>query len=242
MAKHRLFNSLGGAHSAEKPKQRSSLSPKETTVIYFFRHGQTPSDRENRFCGWNNEDLTPKGVADVHSAVDTTLSKIKFGRIFSDDLTRTMHTAKLVHHLSQTKDDIIVNNGARTWGIGSKLSGKPKNDENLKEKQYYIENPDELPKGEDAETLNESRRRWLSFLAYVIANTPHDMPSLVCCHSNGFKVTSDTYGKKVKVHPSGVAKMTISKDGVTFDVLREGPAIKESDVPSAKPFSHVGGS
>lgn len=200
------------------------------TVVYLFRHGQTISDAENKFCGWTDEDLTPQGDADAKDAVDQVISKLTFGKVFSDAMVRTIHIARMALPYCKVDKEITVNNGANTWGIGDALSGQPKTADNLAKKQFYVEHPDVLPEGENAETINESKARWRSFLAYVISVTPVGMPSLICCHSNGVKVTGKTYGTKIKVNTTGVVRMTIYPDRIEFTILRNGtPDMVEPD-------------
>lgn len=193
-------------------------------IVYLLRHGETDSDTNNEFCGWTDEDMNALGMAAISQAMDEVVSKLTFGAVYSDDLQRTIHAAEEAVKYSQTTKDVIENPMARTWGIGGFLTQKEKTPENIATKKYYVDNPDLMPPGGNAETLNDSKRRWLSFLTWVVSVTPANMPSLVACHSSNIKTTGQAYGERLKLKPSGIAKMTVTSNGIEFEILREGAA------------------
>ena len=192
----------------------------DTITILLFRHGQTKSDANNEFCGWTDEDMDDEGLAAVKEAAEEVLSTLKFTKVFSDDLQRTYHTAEVALKYADGVDDVIVNQGARTWDVGD-LAGKKKTPENLAEKQYYVDHPKKTPPGSQ-ETLNTSKQRWLQFLMYVAFLTKVGETSLIACHSSNFKTTGQAFGTKIKVWPSGIAKLSIASKGIEVQILRKG--------------------
>lgn len=192
-------------------------------VIYLWRHGQTDTDANNQFGGWTYEDMNATGLADVEHVAKTVVSQLKFGLVFTDDLTRTNHTAKIALLYSQSAKHIIVSTGFRAWGCGN-LSERLKTVENLALKKHYVDHPNEVPPGDSAESIAHSEHRLLSAVAYAISMTPPGEASLIALHSSGIKVVSKTYGTKIKVNPSGLVKMTITGDGqpVKLEILNPG--------------------
>lgn len=214
-----------GMREVDFPAPPEELS--EDIILYFMRHGATASDLDNKFCGWTDEPMSEEGKTAVREAVATVVSQLVFGPVFTDDLERTIETAKAVLPYSKSATEITVNPMARTWGVGD-LAGQIKTALAIAAKKFFVQNPDVIPPGANAETLNQSRRRWLSFLAYVIAVTRPGVPSFVCCHSSNIKTTSQAYGLRIKLNPTGIMRMVINSQGVTISVLRVGNLVAES--------------
>lgn len=191
-------------------------------TILLFRHGQTPSDAANKFCGWTDEEMDAEGLAAVQEAAEEVLSHLTFTRVFSDDLQRTYHTAEIALQYATGATEVIVNQGARTWDVGD-LAGQEKSPETLAEKQWYVDHPKKVPPG-SVESLSESKYRWMQFIMYVAAITPPGECSLVACHSSNFKTTSQMIHQKAKVFPSGIVRLTITEQGITATILRKGEA------------------
>lgn len=63
--------------------------------LYITRHGETEWNVEKRMQGWNNSDLTPKGVEHA-IALGNRLGDIHIKSIYSSPSGRAMQTAKLV--------------------------------------------------------------------------------------------------------------------------------------------------
>jgi broad specificity phosphatase PhoE len=164
--------------------------------------------------------MNAQGVADVKQLIDEIISKLEFNLVFSDNLTRTHHSALLVAPYSKSKE-VITNDNATAWGCGE-LSGQVKTPETIAIKKFFVDNPHLIPPGENAETINHSMHRWLGFLAWVISLTPPGEASFIACHSSSIKTVSRRYGAKIKVNPAGLVKMTITASGVTFEVLSNG--------------------
>ncbi|GAF41695.1 phosphoglycerate mutase family protein [Agrilactobacillus composti DSM 18527 = JCM 14202] len=67
----------------------------KTVTVYLVRHGQTYFNRYNRMQGWSDSPLTPKGIADAHTA-GKRLQSITFDHCYSSDRGRAIHTAEIL--------------------------------------------------------------------------------------------------------------------------------------------------
>lgn len=206
----------------------------QPTVVYFMRHGQTDSDKNNLFGGQTLEEMNTEGIADLRAGIADVISKLDFGPVFSDGLPRTHQAAEMVLPYSKSASEVTVSALATAWGCGN-LSGQPKTPENVARKRFYVKNPTVVPPSTPdsvGESIQHSEHRWLSFLAYVISLTPPGSASLCTCHSSGIKVISKTYGPRIKVNPGGLVKMEIGATGITFEILRNG--LPETIIPDTE--------
>ena len=78
--------------------------------VVFIRHGESTWNKENRFTGWTDVPLNPKGVEEARNA-GKTLSQngFKFDQVFTSVLTRAVETYNYAtdemgtHYLPVTK-------------------------------------------------------------------------------------------------------------------------------------------
>jgi len=68
--------------------------------MVLLRHGQSVWNAENKFTGWTDVDLSPKGEKEAELA-GKKLSEIKFDVVHTSELIRAQRTAKIV--ISQNK-------------------------------------------------------------------------------------------------------------------------------------------
>jgi len=93
-----------------------------TLHIYLFRHGQTYFNRDHRFTGWHESNLTPRGVSDAKK-VAQKLKKKRIDVAICSHLSRSKDTLKAVlrYHpecIMILQDDRMIE---RSYG---KLQGK----------------------------------------------------------------------------------------------------------------------
>ena len=62
-------------------------------TLYFLRHGQTASSRENVFCGSTDSDLTADGLA-MAAAFAAAYRTLPWAAVFSSPMRRTVATAR----------------------------------------------------------------------------------------------------------------------------------------------------
>ena len=71
-------------------------APSEPNLV-LIRHGQSTWNRENRFTGWVDVDLTPTGVEEAHNAGrQLAATGITFDRAWTSVLKRAIHTLWIV--------------------------------------------------------------------------------------------------------------------------------------------------
>ena len=70
--------------------------------IVLLRHGESVWNKENRFTGWTDVDLTEKGVEEATKAGDLLKEKgFKFDKAYTSYLKRAVKTLNCVHpHLA----------------------------------------------------------------------------------------------------------------------------------------------
>jgi 2,3-bisphosphoglycerate-dependent phosphoglycerate mutase len=66
-----------------------------TSKLVIVRHGQSQWNLENRFTGWIDIDLSPKGIEEAHSA-GKKLTGYKFDMAFTSALTRAQRTLDII--------------------------------------------------------------------------------------------------------------------------------------------------
>lgn len=63
--------------------------------LYVVRHGQVPSNVEGIVSGWNDEQLTDKGVLQANE-IRNKLQNIQFDVVYSSPINRAKQTAIIV--------------------------------------------------------------------------------------------------------------------------------------------------
>jgi len=98
-------------------------------ILVLVRHGQSDWNLKNLFTGWEDPDLTGKGVAEARAAGKTLkLHGLSFDRAFTSNLLRARHTLQLVLAELGTPDLETVRDrtlNERDYGV---LSGLNKDD------------------------------------------------------------------------------------------------------------------
>ncbi|MGH6936422.1 MAG: 2,3-bisphosphoglycerate-dependent phosphoglycerate mutase [Methylocella sp.] len=98
-------------------------------ILVLVRHGQSDWNLKNLFTGWEDPDLTGKGVAEARAAGKSLKSHgLSFDRAFTSNLVRARHTLQLVLAELGTPDLETVRDrtlNERDYGV---LSGLNKDD------------------------------------------------------------------------------------------------------------------
>ena len=208
--------------------ERLTLPVAGEITVLLVRHGASQEDLDNQFCGWCDSPMVDFGHRQMVQ-VAQFLEQTKYGTIYTDDLVRTDESAKYLLSGSvsgrQVKTPLL-----RAWGLGSTFSGQVKSPELEAKKKYYVQHPDEMPPGIDAETLNHNKSSWMSGFTYVVSQTVPGIASVIVCHSNGPKILSVIYQNfRLKLGHGGVMAIRIAENGVTIDVLKQGWVENEND-------------
>jgi probable phosphoglycerate mutase len=73
----------------------SPVTAAKTTHVWIARHGQTKANREGRFCGHSETDLTETGLAQA-AALRDRLASTTFAAAYTSDFSRAIATAAVV--------------------------------------------------------------------------------------------------------------------------------------------------
>lgn len=90
--------------------------------LYFIRHGRTEWNLEMRFQGANGDSPLLQTAIDELHTLGKHLSDTHFNKIYSSDLPRALHSAKIIQQENHFAPDLIPISDLREWGLG-KLEG-----------------------------------------------------------------------------------------------------------------------
>ena len=144
--------------------------------IVLLRHGESEWNKENRFTGWTDVDLTPQGIEEAREAARLLKSEgLSFDRAYTSFLTRAVHTLNVV--LAEMRLDWIA--VRKSWRLNEKhygaLQGLNKKETNARHDRRYATVPDgELPR---TESLRDTIARALPYWECEI------LPALAWCDS-----------------------------------------------------------
>jgi|SRR5579864_242174 len=190
--------------------------------LYLFHHCVAAEDEAGQFGGWTDSPLTTLGLTQRAEMIDYCEAQdITFEKLWSSDLLRATQTSEAL--VTRAIDKVVTQTKrARSWGIGTVISGQLKTDKQYKDlKKFYVEHPDEMPPGDDAETLNDSKSRWLAFMMSCFAMTGQGHANGIVAHGNNIKNTCQTFGfGKLKVGHGAICRLVLSDIGdLTFECL-----------------------
>lgn len=216
------------------------INPDELLLL-FVRHGISQEDLDNKYCGWCDSPMVPEGRQEI-IALLPTLDSVPYSVVYSDDLQRTTESARI---LAADKAQVVQLKGLRPWGVGTELSGKVKTKTNEMAVQNYVDHPNEVPAGDQAESINESIARWNSAFTYVISQSKPGTAVVLSVHSNAHKILRTQFlgqafkgtkreptregqvalktRRKFKLGHGGLMAFRLRKDGnATIDILAQG--------------------
>ena len=114
--------------------------------LILVRHGQSEWNLENRFTGWVDVDLAPKGKLEACKAGELLKEKnLKIDYFFSSYQKRAVNTLKLIHNTLRIKDVQITN----AWQLNERHYGA-----------LTGLNKDEMKKIYGEKKIHEFRRSW----------------------------------------------------------------------------------
>ena len=88
--------------------------------LVLVRHGQSEWNLENRFTGWVDVDLAPKGKLEACKAGELIKEQqIKFDYFFTSYQKRAINTLKLILNTLRIKDTQII----RAWQLNERHYG-----------------------------------------------------------------------------------------------------------------------
>ena len=145
-------------------------------VIYFIRHGESVGNKENRFRGRHDFDLSDNGINQAE-ALKNELSDISFDRIYTSPLMRAKKTAEII---SRDRAEVISSEEMINVSLGS-WENQIKDD--IKNKYPELWNtwltaPEEL-NFEGMETFAEVQRRSYQFIMQLVPRHPDQTIAIV---------------------------------------------------------------
>jgi 2,3-bisphosphoglycerate-dependent phosphoglycerate mutase len=107
--------------------------------LVIVRHGQSEWNAQNKFTGWVNVDLAPKGIAEAKEAGEK-LKGFKFDKGFTSALLRAQKTLQLALEVSGQSDLEVVENEKLNERMYGDLQGMNKDEarEQFGEEQVHI--------------------------------------------------------------------------------------------------------
>lgn len=190
-------------------------------VMYLVRHCSTPLNSEDVYRGWADPELSPEGHQEAE-ALSNFFSYETLGPVVSADFIRCMQTAEYIVPYSVVTHFVDPNVNLRTLNIG-KFSGQPKNRQNEKELNYYVENSSVMIPG--GETLDGFKARWEETLNGYLAYADVGMPTVLVVEGCNIGATAysafddadrpeyfDPYENTV-VEPGGVVAVYLDEKG-----------------------------
>lgn len=140
--------------------------------IYITRHGETQWNKEGKMQGWQNSDLSDKGIEDAKK-LGNRLKDVDFDCIYSSPLGRAVDTAKLI--IGEKDTEIILVDSLKEIGFG-KWEGMDK-DEIIglyPTEQYNFWNKPHLYNPIEGESFDELFHRVENVLNHIINNQDVD--------------------------------------------------------------------
>lgn len=140
--------------------------------LYVVRHGQVPSNINGIISGWNDEELTEKGIEQALK-MRNELQSVKFDLVYSSPIYRAKQTAEIV----SPQNEIILDTRIAEREPG-KMLGKSRKE--IDKNTWNSLDMERTPEG--AETLAAGLKRVKSFLNEIFSKS-EDKTVLVVTHS-----------------------------------------------------------
>jgi broad specificity phosphatase PhoE len=198
---------------------------KKFTTIYIVRHGETHGNVREIITGHYNSRLTEKGKEQAR-IVGEKLKNIKFAKIFSSDLIRAKHTAKIIAEINNLKHEIDPLLKEKYFGI---FEGK-----SIKFTQSFLKNkyeelnklsPEEGKKFKHHESIESDEEiisRFLNFLS-KISKEYSGKNIIAVSHMSFIRALLVHFGfanyQTIRSYElSNASYLAIETDGVNFEV------------------------
>lgn len=135
------------------------MDNKEKVVtVFLIRHGESVFGEE-RLCGWSNVHLSNKGREQATNLAER-LKYIKFSRIISSDMIRTIETAEIINRFHRLKIEIEPGIRELNYGLWEGKSRKEIEKEFPKEyNAWRLDNSIAPPEGESAIEVYERSKK-----------------------------------------------------------------------------------
>jgi len=160
-------------------------------VLILLRHGQSQWNLENRFTGWIDIDLAPKGIEEANSAAEKISSlSMRWDEAHTSRLIRAQHTLDIILEKLKLKNIPIWIDSALNERFYGDLQGMNKDDARAKwgkeQVQIWRRSFDVPPPG--GECLADTSKRTLPyFREYILKKVVGGKNILVSAHGNSLR-------------------------------------------------------
>jgi 2,3-bisphosphoglycerate-dependent phosphoglycerate mutase len=159
------------------------------SILIIVRHGQSKWNLENRFTGWIDVELTPKGIEEAHSA-GKMLIGYKFDMAFTSTLKRATKSLEIILNEIGQKDIPIEKSNALNERMYGDLQGLNKDE--IK-KQYgddrvrlWRKSYDTAPP--NGESLKDTAERVVLYWEKkIVPELKANKTILICAHGNSIR-------------------------------------------------------
>ena len=150
------------------------------TILYLVRHGRTSLNSKGCFRGNVDIPLSTVGKKDVEEAADF-LESIEADPVFigTSDKKRAVETSDIL--AGRFNIPVEQTHLLRALNVG-KFSGQPRSDENVKELETYLADPETVIP--DGESLQDFRERVVPTLEECFQLAASNGVGIVTCHSS----------------------------------------------------------
>ena len=193
--------------------------------LVIVRHGQSLWNLENRFTGWTDIDLSPKGIEEAHQAGEKLIS-YKFSKAYTSVLIRAKRTLDIILKIIGQEDIPIEYDKALNERMYGDLQGLNKDE--MREKfgaeqvQLWRRSYDVAPP--NGESLKDTASRVLPYYQNkIVPDLKAGKDILISAHGNSLRALVMSLEKlspeeivKTEI-PTGVPKLYILDD--TLNIL-----------------------
>ena len=159
------------------------------STLVLVRHGQSQWNLENRFTGWVDVDLTPKGESEAKSA-GQKLRGVKFDKAYTSELKRAQRTLEIIlDETGQTKIPVEKNKALNERHYGD-LQGLDKAETAKKygDKQVHIWRRSYDIAPPNGESLKDTAARTLPYFnATILPEVKAGKNIIVAAHGNSLR-------------------------------------------------------
>lgn len=158
--------------------------------LLLIRHGESYSNVQKKFSGFQDVDLTKKGIWQAERLA-YRLKKVSVDAVYCSDLKRAIYTADIV--FGNRDMDMLINPNLREMNFGI-WEGMTFEEIKLKEGTKFtswLENPDEksiIPQGESLAILNERVMTEVNRILQEHKNEEKDKTVAIVCHGGTIRI------------------------------------------------------
>lgn len=186
--------------------------------LYIIRHGQTEWNIQKRLQGWNNSNLTQKGILDAENLAER-LKDVDFTHIYSSTQKRAIHTAEILR--KDRNIDIIKLDSLKEIGFGKweGIEMKELLDKYKDEFDIYLNKPHLYKPTLDGESYDDIFKRVRESLEEILK-------------SGGENILIVSHGVTIKILTSIIKRIPLEKL-YTIDI-NKGTALNICEVKEDK--------